>query len=467
MADPHLSADARRHRRLWTMLGLAAALGLALRIAAAQGDYWLDEAWSAVFAREARTPGDVFFAINHDNNHFLNTLWLQLVGWGSPPLLGRALSIACGTAGIVVAGLIGARRGLAAAGLTALLFAVAPILVTYGSEARGYAPMLLALLCAIRIVDRELFGAPVRQAPLLIGIAALLGMLAHASMLFGIAALSGWVAIEQGRRLGLRGGLRATLRLMGRAVAAMIAVLLIVAAGAAASPDGFRMGSLAPFSWPPFVDALDHMLGWTIGWPPLLIGPWLLLLLALPMILRRAPLLAERAPFHLLAIVGLPLLVALIEADNSAFPRYYLLGAVALLLLIADMAAVRGQAARMVFAWVVIGSLTLDAGLIANRRGDPGAAIEAMNERAPEGATILLDAARDSAVLEAAAARHGYPLTISSECRDARFVYLADNGTQAFPFAALRCGAAFQPVAGRDVEGLSGEAWQLYERVPR
>ena len=123
---------------------------------------------------------------------------------------------------------------------------------------------------------------------MLIGIAALIGMLAHVSMLFGVAALTGWVAIEQGRRTRPRAAALATLRLMGRAVAAVIAVLLVVAAGAVASPDGFRMGSIAPFSWPAFVDALDHMVGWTIGWPPLLIGPWLLLFLFLTFLLRRA-----------------------------------------------------------------------------------------------------------------------------------------------------------------------------------
>jgi hypothetical protein len=466
MSQLRSPADPILRRRLWAMLGLSAAIGLLLRIAAAQGDYWLDEAWSALFAREARGPGDVVFAINHDNNHFLNTLWLQLVGWGAPPLLGRALSIACGTASVVVAGLIGARRGLRAAGCTALLFAVAPIPVTYGSEARGYAPMLLALLCAIRIVDRELFGAGVRHAPLLIGVAALLGMLAHASMLFGIAALTGWVVIEQGRRLGLRGGGLATFRLMGRGIAAVIAVLLLVAAGAAASPDGFRMGSLAPFEWPAFVDALDHMLAFTIGWP-LLVGPWLLLLLFVPFAVRRAPLLEERAPFHLLAILGLPLLVALLEPDNSAFPRYYLLGAVALLLLIGELAAARGRPARILFGAVVIGCLILDGRLIDNLRGDPGAAVEAMMRRAPDGAAVMPEAGRDVAVLEAAAARRAYPLVVTGDCGEARFYYMADNGTAPFPLAALRCGGAFQPIAGREIDGLSGQAWQLYERVER
>ncbi|ATE66472.1 hypothetical protein [Rhizorhabdus dicambivorans] len=466
MSDRPFPIDPLPRRSLWAVLAAAAAIGLALRIAAAQGDYWLDEAWSLLFAREARSPGDVFFAINHDNNHFLNTLWLQLVGWGGSPLLGRALSIACGTAGVVVAGLIGARRGLRGAALAASLFAVSPILVTYGSEARGYAPMLLALLCAIRIVDRELFGVPVRHAPLLLGIATLAGMLAHASMLFGVAALSGWVAIEQGRRLGHAAGALATLRLMGRAVAAVLAVLLIVAAGAAASPEGFRMGSLAPFDWPAFVDALDHMLAFTIGWP-LLVGPWLIFFLFLPLGLRRAPLLSERAPFHLLAILGLPLLVAILEPGNSAFPRYYLLSAVALLLLLAELAAVRGRAARLLFGAVMIGSLILDGHIIANLRGDPGLAIEVMSQRAPDGGAVMLQAERDGPVLEAAASRRAYPLILTNDCAEARFYYIADNGTQPFPLAALRCGAAFQPIAGRDLDGLSSQAWQLYERVDR
>ena len=68
----------------------AMAVGLGLRIAAARGGLWLDEAWSAVYAAQAQTPIGVFLRINHDNNHHLNSLWLQAIGLAAPPLLARA-----------------------------------------------------------------------------------------------------------------------------------------------------------------------------------------------------------------------------------------------------------------------------------------------------------------------------------------------------------------------------------------
>ena len=98
------------NRRFPLFVWVIVLLGLALRIASAQGGLWLDEAWSAELARQAHTPLGVFLNINHDNNHHLNSLWLQYVGLGAPPPLARAFSIATGTAGIAVAGWIGHRR---------------------------------------------------------------------------------------------------------------------------------------------------------------------------------------------------------------------------------------------------------------------------------------------------------------------------------------------------------------------
>lgn len=458
----------RRDWKLPLLLAAAALAGMALRIAAAQGDYWLDEAWSAVFAREARTPGDVLFAINHDNNHFLNSFWLQLVGWGGSPLLGRALSIATGTLTIVVAGLIGARRGTIAASIMALLFALSPILVTYGSEARGYAPMLLALMTAIWIVDRDLFGDPLKGGPQWLGALTLLGMLGHVSMLFGVAALCGWVLIERGRHMPVRAALLSTFHLMGRAVAAVVAVLLLILLGALASPEGLRIGSLTAFSWSAFADAVAHMLAFTLGFP-LLAGPPLLALLLLPFAVRRNGPIADRRPFLLIAIVGLPLLVALIRPDNSAFPRYYLLSAVGLLILLGDLLAAailrRSGWGSMAAGLLLVASLIVDVGIVANRRGDPGRALDAMIRRAPGGTAVMLESGRDRAVLESAAASRVYQLLTLEDCAPARFLYMANNGTDPFPLAALRCGAAFRPIAFGTVYGLSGMDWQLYERV--
>jgi hypothetical protein len=447
-------------RKTMVPLAAAALLGLGLRIAAARGDYWLDEAWSALFARDAGTPGRVLFAINHDNNHFLNTLWLQLVGWGAAPMLGRALSIASGTAAVIVAGLIGRRRGWRPAIAAALLFATAPILVTYGSEARGYAPMLLALLTAIWIVDRELNGPPLRNAPIWLGLAALLGMLAHISMLVGIVALTLWVASQTMRKAGGRAAALATWRLMGRAVLAAGAVLALIAIGAAASPHGFRMGVRTSFAWAAFIDALDYMVAYTLGWP-FEIGFWLLPVLLVPAVLG----VRGRALFHFIAIFGLPLAVAVIEPANAAFPRYYLLSAVALLLMLADLLTAR-RWTLVLLAAMIVGSLVVDLRVIGQRRGDPGAAVDAIMARAPAGAVAMPDEAKDSAVLEAAAARRSYRLRIADGCNaDTRFLFAENNGTTPFAPTVARCGARFRSIAAGQSYGLSGMDWQLYERM--
>lgn len=446
------------------MLAAIALIGLALRIAAAQGDYWLDEAWSAVFARDAGTVGRVFFAINHDNNHYLNTLWLQLIGWGAPPMLGRGLSIFCGTAGVVVAGLIGARRNIRTACVTALLFAVAPIMVTYGSEARGYAPMLLALLTAIWIVDREIHGVPVRHASLWLGGITLLGMLAHVSLLFGVAALTGWVAIEAKRRRAWRPALIDTARLMGRAIVAVAAVLALVLIGALASRSGFRIGSLAAFSATSFFDALAYMVAFTLGWP-FKVPLGLAAVLSIPIAAFWLPALRDRLPLYLLAILGLPLAVALLHPDNSAFPRYYLLSATALLLLVAELLASARWFAMVPLYLVLAGCLTIDLTIIHNQRGTPGTAIATMQARSFDGATTLLGNPRDSAVLEAAAAARGYTLRIVAPCTEAGFLFTEGNPSTRFPPAVTRCGALFRPVITSHVTGLSGMDWRLYERM--
>ena len=193
----------RLDRHSWIAIGALTALGLALRLFAAQGALWLDEAWSATTAHDVGTPLGVFLEINHDNNHHLNTLWLQMVGLDAPPMLQRALSILAGTVAIPVAALIAARQGKAAAVVAALLFAVSPLLVTYGAEARGYAPMLLALLSLLLVVERWLdrpdSPVPTRWILLWCG----LGTLASLTMLFGIVAVSGYALVVLLRR-GMR-----------------------------------------------------------------------------------------------------------------------------------------------------------------------------------------------------------------------------------------------------------------------
>lgn len=451
-------------------LGAIVALGLALRIAGAQGGLWLDEAWSAVQAHEVGTPAGVFLGINHDNNHHLNSLWLQAVGLAAPSWLMRLPSIVAGTLAIPLAAAIARPRGTGGALTTALLFAMSPMLVTMGSEARGYAAMVLALLGAILCVDRALAGDAAYRRPTTLALCFALGALAQLTMVFGALALCGWVFINEARERGVRQGVRRTVALFLGPMIALIAVLALVFGAAWASPTGFRFGSYQPFALMPFLRAIVELTGYTMGWP--------VLTLALPaaalVLLIAAPRLgASRPIFYALAIFAFPAGLALLHAGNTGHARYYLLTTVALLLMLGEIVGGAlnrggwwrwgGLAALAVFG---VGAMGQDLHLAANRRGDPSRAIAAMAGRAPDGASVLLDRETGRAILRVAAAQPHYRLTIvSAACPPAPFAFVDRFSGEALPRAFVRCGRRYSPVASARARGLSGSHWTLYARA--
>jgi len=132
-----MNSGERLPRWWWAAVGAAALVGLALRIAAAQGGLWTDEAWSVIYAAAAGDALGVFLRINHDNNHHLYSLWLQAIGVDASPLLARLPAIAAGTLCIPAAALVVARRSAAAGSTAARLSAVRRTMVNFGSAARG------------------------------------------------------------------------------------------------------------------------------------------------------------------------------------------------------------------------------------------------------------------------------------------------------------------------------------------
>lgn len=442
----------------WIAIAGIALAGLLLRCLAARGGLWLDEAWSAVFAQEVATPAGVLFQINHDNNHHLNTLWLQLVGPDAPPLLQRALSIASGTATIVVAARIAARRGPAPAIVAAVAFCLAPFLLTYGAEARGYAPMLFAWVCAIGVTDRWL-ADPARPRPTTaLAIAALLGCLAQATMLFGLFVLAWWVVLERGRADGWRQGLRETVALLWPA--AVVALLLIATAwiAAAAGGIGFHIGNREPHDWGKWFDAMGQLIGGTIGSAVVLV---LLAYLARDICDRLKTLAAIAWAF--------PLLVALLAFPNSGAARYYIVIVPPLLLFAAITlpAAWHRPADRWIAGGIALVFLVqagfADSAMVRNLRGDPGRAIAMLATVAPRGAVVSLDYDRSSAILIAAARSQHYPLTLADRpCPPARFHFVERDGDAAFPGTPGWCGRAHREIARGDPTGLSGTHWRLY-----
>ncbi len=322
----------------WWAVGATALAGLALRIAAAHGGLWTDEAWSVIYAAQARDPLGVFLRINHDNNHHLYSLWLQAIGPAAAPMLARAPAILAGSTCVVVAAMLIARRSRTAGIVAALLFAVTPALVAFGSEARGYSMMLLAALTMLLLVSDALDGRPAPGANWWLAAIALLGMLSHMTMAAPVGIATLWAYLERRAEVGPAAALPATARLMGPALVTTATVILFVFTAAALSPTGMRLGGYEPFSAPHYAAALDDLALWSTG----LSTPWLWLIPlllgagALGIAVQRPKWLGSRALLYALLILAVPLAAAVVRPGNTEFARYYLASAIGLLLFISD-----------------------------------------------------------------------------------------------------------------------------------
>lgn len=331
-ARPPAAAAGRRRLALFGV-ALLALLGLVLRLAAARGELWLDEIWSLDLVAPLTAPWQVFYAVSHDNNHFLNGFWLALVGPDHDPLLLRAFSVALGTATVVAAGHLGLRHGPTAALVTAALFAVAYPMVHYGSEARGYAGLILATVVALDAMLRALDQpAPVHRYVL--GAAIGFGTLAHLTMVIpaGVLAIAAFVHYRQARG-SLRAAIEPTLVLFRPAQLAVLPTLAAFVAGILVT-GRFLVGGARPFDTWAFVDGYGGILAVALGLPA---GVPLLAVVAATVIavvaavrLDRATSPAERAVW-LIGIVAVPALMFAVRLGNTFLPRYFLFAGVFLL----------------------------------------------------------------------------------------------------------------------------------------
>jgi uncharacterized membrane protein len=460
---------ARGRHFWWGAVALIALLGLALRVAAARGGFWTDEAWSMIYAQEARDAVGVFLRINHDNNHHLYTLWLQAVGMRASPLLARAPAILAGTLAIPVAALLFERRSRAVGLVAALLFAICPTLIVFGSEARGYAMMLLAALIMVLLVARAVEDRPIAGLRWWLALLALVGMFSHLTMAAPVVLLALWVYLER-RGEHEASALADTLHLLGPALLAMFAVIAFVFTAAAISPTGMRLGGYVPFSVREYGVALDDLALWSAGltlpfaWlMPVLVGAT-----ALWIGWARPPWLGRRARLYAILILGVPVGVAVIRSGNAGFPRYYLASVVGLLLLVAEWTGhgltskrpIRFAAAAML-AVLAGASLMRDAALIELQRGHPDGALADVAGIAPAGASVAADT-RLSAILEVAAQASDYPLHIAQGCQPAQFALAAQRRDVASPAVIRHCGAPMRAIDATIITPLTGDAWILY-----
>ncbi|HLW89815.1 MAG TPA: glycosyltransferase family 39 protein [Roseiarcus sp.] len=359
------TTTARRLDRLAALVGAIALAGLAIRLALARGPLWYDEIWSIDNLAPLTHFWQVFWGVSHDNNHFLNSLWLYLV----TPLTRddialRAPSILMGAATILLMAKVARRHSAAAAVAAAVLTAVSYFFVNCSTEARGYAGCALALVVAFDAMERSIEDgdAPAR---LTLAAAAGLGALWHlaAAPALGLFALIGLIGYR--RRLGASGpALAANLRLFIPAAIAVLPAFAFLIAGVAVT-GRFTVGGLRAFVYDTTFEAMATTIRDTIGLPPsaptALVLPASVATIALALMFRLT--LTSRRAAYAVILIALPAAVLALRPPNAHIPRYYLVAALFLVLMASELFGAAWRAGGWRRA---AGALALVAAVVGN-----------------------------------------------------------------------------------------------------
>lgn len=455
----------------WTAIAALVLLALVLRLFAASGDLWLDEIWSLDLVGRLTSVDQVLWRVNHDNNHFLNSAWLYLVGPDASPLVQRGLSIVFGAATVLVASAIVADRGRPAQLAAGLLFAISYPMVHYGSEARGYAGLVLFTLLAILCLERRFDG---RGSALALAAAILLGFLSHLTMLASLAMLVAWtvwVFLMQGR-----GPLRAAGGTVWIFLPAFFAVLPLAACIVIGERMfGIEVGGYTPYSLEAFAAGYGGMIRHLFGLPPW-VPDWPLIVAAFALVAFSAwrwP--SRRGSLYVIGIVGLPILMAQARLPNLEFPRYFLVSGTLLLLWVAEMlgrgidaAGWKRWAAAVMLLAIVVGSAISLSRFYEAGRGSYASIVDRMTRDGP--ATYASNKEfRTQKVVDFFTAR---------QRRQADLVEAADWCAKEPDWLILEirseppkrietapgCGLSYELLEETKTWGLSGIAWALYRK---
>ncbi len=483
---PALRAAAPARGFTLSILGLTFA-GLLLRLFCARGDLWLDEIWSEQNLEKIHSIGEIFWGISQDNNHFLNSLWLWAVGPNAPPVLIRLASIVCGTLTIPVAARLCGRAGPAAALAGAALVAGGAVFVHYGSEARGYAGLLLMIFIAAEAVERFLESRPKRAATphraaahasrWVFGAAVAIGALFHLTMLTAAASLFIAAMIRLSiRKLSLRQQAHAALDLAIPAILGAAPALGFVLAGAL-NTHKIQLGTQVPFSFEHLATGLATLVEATLGLPYAL-PPWITLAIALGGIAFAAVVISrDQLVLPLTVMLLPPIAAALVHAPSVHIARFHLIAALGLVLLVSYcftwLAAARlhiGAAALAI--GLASGNALHVSQLLIQGRGHYQNIVRYMESKGPAtyASNMPAEVSRTVRFYDARLGGRLSPNPSPDWCKASPEWYiLSDDPAGEVPqriFGPLDCGATYRQDMVEAPAPLSGLRWALYRRLP-
>lgn len=369
-------------RRFWTAFALIAAAAAALRAAACGGELWLDEILSYRTAEALASARDVVRHAVGRNSHGVTVLWMHLVGDSAHWWVYRLPSLVAGCLLVPLAALpLRRQAGGPAALAAAAFFGASFFMLTYSSEARGYAGVMLHALLAFRLAERQERnpGALVDWA---LGASLVTGALWQPVFVLVWGAFVIWtLAAPLPRASAIR-----TLALPCAAVA--VALLM-----------GFRVHSAAAASGPR-LEVLWRFVtsGFALPGPTAIqaVGAAALAVAFAASFLRRPDFETRSIALLRFALCAVPVAGVLAAPTLSIFPRYFApaLPMVYLSVLYGLLPSATAPSRRHVWAGGVLGILLLvanvaaDISFLRDGRGHALDALRLMAERSPRDVAI-------------------------------------------------------------------------------
>ena len=304
------------------------ALSVSLRARSALNDLWLDEIWSVELVRELHSPVEVFTKTHHDNNHYLNSLFIYFFGQrGNWPGY-RIPAVVAGFGSILLAWLIGCRTDKATAFFSMLLVGFSYVMILYSSEARGYSPLIFfCFLCFL--ILQSFLDRPRWQAAALFSIGAILGIMSHLTFVTFLCASLLWFWIRLRREAFPVGTMVRWSAACYAAPLAFLAILYFVDVRYLQIGGGTPIGVL---------NGYGATLAWALGGPNLI---WLQTIIGaicvIVLIAALAVVFCRRQDdwiFFIAVIAVMPLTLSFFQHGTLHYVRYFIVALAFMLLLL-------------------------------------------------------------------------------------------------------------------------------------
>jgi hypothetical protein len=361
------------------VVAIAIILAFVLRLWASLDNFWLDEIWSWMMARQLKSPLEVLTRLHHDNNHHLNTLVLYAFGPDAPLYLYRLPAVLAGTGAVLLCGWVAHRWSRPAAVAATLLTGCSFLLIQYSSEARGYAYLLFFTMASFAVIQ-ESFERPRVTWDVLFACCAIFGFLSHLTYLSAYVALVGWSMWRRIHRDGWLSRRHIAPLIIQLLVPSIFMLVLYLVDLRFIAVGGGEKNSI----WMVIAQATSAAFGGPIEglatvWISVAIG--LVALVALFLLYRTG---TDLWVPMAVGIFIVPALILLVARPQAPYPRYFLVSMLFLQLLISWLLGwiyqrPYGKAAYvLVIALIISGNAVLTARLLTNGRGGYEAAVRYM-----------------------------------------------------------------------------------------